>query len=205
MAGDPALPMLERLAQRVSIRARHRWRAIHANATAYRRQPPCFNPRPPSMAGDPTPAAPRLANVGFQSAPAIDGGRSRIPTRPAPARSRFNPRPPSMAGDPCVCNPWGFPMQVSIRARHRWRAIPAGRRSAASAGRRFNPRPPSMAGDPQPWRKTHPVSLCFNPRPPSMAGDPVFRRTSKLTRAVSIRARHRWRAILSAAFSASHS
>ena len=173
MAGDPALPMLERLAQRVSIRARHRWRAIHANATAYRRQPPCFNPRPPSMAGDPTPAAPRLANVGFQSAPAIDGGRSRIPTRPAPARSRFNPRPPSMAGDPCVCNPWGFPMQVSIRARHRWRAIPAGRRSAASAGRRFNPRPPSMAGDPQ-----------ADEALPLLGG-------------VSIRARHRWRAILS--------
>mgnify|MGYP006995477923 FL=1 len=234
-----------------------------------------FNPRPPSMAGDPAapPADPAPARV-FQSAPAIDGGRSSTSVS-APVRLRcFNPRPPSMAGDPLMrCSRSAPPLRfnprppsmagdpaggrrrvvrrgvVSIRARHRWRAIHApprpchrscarfnprppsmagdpracatwactarfqsapaidGGRSGAVAGRAvhdrgFNPRPPSMAGDP-PSRDLVRRSTCsFNPRPPSMAGDPSELRMLLGWLEVSIRARHRWRAILLSANSA---
>ena len=39
----------------VSIRARHHWRAIPPRRRAPRCAPRCFNPRPPSLAGDPWP------------------------------------------------------------------------------------------------------------------------------------------------------
>ena len=38
-------------------------------------------------------------------------------------------------------------------------------------------------------------ALRFNPRPPSLAGDPVGMRATRVSRFVSIRARHHWRAI----------
>ena len=83
----------------VSIRASHRWRAIRGCSTGI------------------------AESLSFQSAPAIDGGRSLSNLLTLYAEN------------------------VSIRARHRWRAI----RCDCDADRalnRFNPRPPSMAGDP---------------------------------------------------------
>ena len=129
---------------------------------------PCFNPLPPSMAGetrcvehpgsriavsirsrhrwrekrlgDQSPNGLKL----FQSAPAIDGGRN-------------------LSGLPS-----GWTTSVSIRSRHRWREKPTTRLPA------------------------HP-KRCFNPLPPSMAGEtfapPLLARMKK----VSIRSRHRWR------------
>ena len=85
----------------VSIRARHHWRAIPGtswigpsapsfqsapaitggrsakgcrNCTLYGR----FNPRPPSLAGDPSPFLKIRSPSAFQSAPAITGGRSTL-------------------------------------------------------------------------------------------------------------------------------
>jgi len=70
---------------------------------------------------------PRLARLyrlhQFQSAPAIDGGRSGCQTSHRPGISSFNPRPPSMAGDPLHARHHCHAGWVSIRARHRWRAI----------------------------------------------------------------------------------
>ena len=100
------------------------------------------------MAGDPARRPGTRAPPMFQSAPAIDGGRSRnsfsIYARVGPVSirarhrwrairperprwlfpARFNPRPPSMAGDPGLQAHTKLPTAVSIRARHRWRAIP---------------------------------------------------------------------------------
>ena len=72
----PARRMTAPTAQSVSIRARHCWRAMRSNVY--------------SVAG----------KYGFQSAPAIAGGRcgrSRCP--PPHSGACFNPRPPLLAGD----------------------------------------------------------------------------------------------------------
>ena len=123
------------------------------------------------MAGDPARRPGTRAPPMFQSAPAIDGGRSR---NSFSIYARVGP--------------------VSIRARHRWRAIrPERPRWLFPA--RFNPRPPSMAGDPDIQACGCAATHRFNPRPPSMAGDPVPRLSSRPCACVSIRARHRWRAI----------
>ena len=157
--------------QMVSIHARHHWRAIPATAAIQKGQP-CFNPRPPSLAGDPCNCFKLSAPTEFQSTPAITGGRSSI-----------------------VCAAVGVCM-VSIHARHHWRAILAwvnqwsvmvkfqstpaitgGRSEAtrriAESVNRFNPRPPSLAGDPAWGLVHHCLCACFNPRPPSLAGDPL--------------------------------
>ena len=157
----------------VSIRARHRWRAI--------RHSQCLSASP----------------SGFQSAPAIDGGRSmrtlrhiegnrRVSIRarhrwraiPRPLRRGwrmlgFNPRPPSMAGDPVSPHGQHQPGAVSIRARHRWRAILAC----------------VIRGD----------FRCKFQSAPAIDGgrSPQADEALPLLGGVSIRARHRWRAILS--------
>ena len=154
----------------------------------------CFNPRPPLLAGDapirvyscPTSivsirarhcwrAMPRRARRSmrpgwFQSAPAIAGGRCTLTKQAVPRRSCFNPRPPLLAGDAQRAHELAAQHQVSIRARHCWRAMRparlqfghltafqsapaiAGGRCGAGAARRrrlrrFNPRPPLLAGD----------------------------------------------------------
>jgi len=69
MAGDPESVYKQIKALDVSIRARHRWRAIHS-----------MEPLPPS-------------SMSFQSAPAIDGGRSRVIQFIQPADKRFQSAP----------------------------------------------------------------------------------------------------------------
>ena len=111
----------------------------------------CFNPRPPSLAGEPDP--PRSECFGlvvsiharhlwranlppagffhslhrFQSTPAISGGRT-LRRRQVHAQLHFG----------------------------------------------FNPRPPSLAGEPPPHAKRPSGQTCFNPRPPSLAGEPAW-------------------------------
>jgi len=88
----------------------------------------CFNPRPPSMAGDPSMVGGLPSASWFQSAPAIDGGRS--PPKPNKQRdvTKFQSAPAIDGGRSIAGQLDVIEHPVSIRARHRWRAIlePAG-------------------------------------------------------------------------------
>ena len=157
-----------------------------------------FNPRPPSLAGDPPNQAslPRCKNS-FQSAPAITGGRSTDAVVTVLPGYCFNPRPPSLAGDPI------------------WQD----KQGRTHAG--FNPRPPSLAGDPtlafddlqvvvvsirarHHWRairhcgsaidEHHKVSIRARHH---WRAIPTSRSAPLAEIMVSIRARHHWRAIRS--------
>ena len=110
----------------------------------------------------------------FQSAPAIAGGRCPVSGPLTDTQLRgFNPRPPLLAGDAP-----GMPMLL---------ASPFMFQSA-----------PAIAGGRCRWslRLSRGIVLCFNPRPPLLAGDaPGEGRYDHSQSAVSIRARHCWRAM----------
>ena len=158
-------------------------------------KPVGFNPRPPLLAGDATRSRRQRRPQTFQSAPAIAGGRCsatdrwRTPGRtfqsaPAIAGGRcarparqwagpwpgFNPRPPLLAGDAQARGALGAAKEVSIRARHCWRAMP-GQRPCAAFPARFQSAPAIAGG------------RCM---------DQCDRATMEI---VSIRARHCWRAM----------
>jgi len=124
LAGDPAVEMVAIARLKVSIRARHCWRAIrrcgvqrflHAHVSIRARH--CWRairktPRRP-LRRWPFQSAPAIAGGRsgvleiadrvqglFQSAPAIAGGRSGGGALGGPPDERFNPRPPLLAGDP---------------------------------------------------------------------------------------------------------
>ena len=132
----------------VSIRARHCWRAMHAVGHV----------------------ADGLGQ--FQSAPAIAGGRCLTLPCSGEITNGFNPRPPLLAGDAPEIVPASLTQDVSIRARHCWRAMRLRHAQPGDPARGFNPRPPLLAGDAlrTRWR----LDACE----------------------VSIRARHCWRAML---------
>ncbi len=154
----------------------------------------------------------------FQSAPAISGGRSRCGAKGGGVMRSFNPRPPSLAGDPRCGAKGGGVMRsfnprppslagdpvylvgssslysVSIRARHLWRAIPWWA-SRSTLAKPFQSAPAISGGRSHQRRNLLRLVFCFNPRPPSLAGDPVINCYTKQAYAVSIRARHLWRAI----------
>jgi len=125
------------------------------------------------MAGDPSEDSAFVEGMSqFQSAPAIDGGRSDSPINWRLDMDGFNPRPPSMAGDPT---------KVTTSADCTWC---------------FNPRPPSMAGDPLAVA-TCPKAITFQSAPAIDGGRSDHgRQLIGQCVLVSIRARHRWRAIL---------
>ena len=105
LAGDASLLGHSSNLERVSIRARHCWRAMLQASADHAR------------------------GAKFQSAPAIAGGRCTAGT-PATTRSwRFNPRPPLLAGDACASRAIRRASTVSIRARHCWRAMRCVQRS----------------------------------------------------------------------------
>ena len=187
--------MIDFFAQIVSIRARHHWRAILSTCSPWpammvfqsapaitggrsgrelgrKAHPIGFNPRPPSLAGDPTvaglvrsshegfnPRPPSLAGdpaagrsgwinfIGFNPRPPSLAGDPGVPTCARQLKGCFNPRPPSLAGDPCRNRNDRNHRMVSIRARHHWRAIQR-RWARGRVLNGFNPRPPSLAGDP---------------------------------------------------------
>ena len=128
---------------------------------------PCFNPRPPSLTGEPQ------------------------PTHWAHARCcGFNPRPPSLTGEPM-----GAPSHCCSGMFQSTPAIADGRTchlaGFAAPMRGFNPRPPSLTGEPL-CASTRPVwTSCFNPRPPSLTGEPRKRIAELESELVSIHARHR--------------
>ena len=131
----------------VSIHARHRWRAVPASAAAaaaatvfqstpaiagercrgripHRRSAPCFNPRPPSLAsGAPWPGRRSGPRARFNPRPpSLASGAP--PSAPSSSPTGcFNPRPPSLASGATALDAHAALAQVSIHARHRWRAV----------------------------------------------------------------------------------
>ena len=140
--------VLRSCAQHVSIHARHYWRAM------------------------PSALLPKVLQYdGFQSTPAITGGRCHgLPAHPR-VTCRFNPRPPLLAGD-----------------ASRWLTL-------AASSCCFNPRPPLLAGDAAQGRRLVSHRRSFNPRPPLLAGDATPGHGSYPQGQVSIHARHYWRAM----------
>ena len=108
---------------------------------------------------------------------------------------RFNPRPPLLAGDAAFSFSLCVMTDVSIRARHCWRAMLWRVFVNNVLAACFNPRPPLLAGDATPSKATSSFWLGFNPRPPLLAGDAPIQQHWWGHRAVSIRARHCWRAM----------
>ena len=158
----------------VSIRARHCWRAMQANADAVAHAQDSFNPRPPLLAGDAVGAHHFAALLGVSirarhcwRAMLSRAGSLRSHTRVSiRARHcwRAMPKPqttwadvarfqsaPAIAGGRCgAVAGGGLAFRVSIRARHCWRAMLRLNLRNPSASLRFNPRPPLLAGDATP-------------------------------------------------------
>ena len=108
----------------VSIHARHCWRANPGGVGLHLGAKVGFNPRPPLLAGE--------------------SPFSALARRPS--RS-FNPRPPLLAGESsALCRGARLP-DVSIHARHCWRANPLGLPGRGLRLDCFNPRPPLLAGE----------------------------------------------------------
>ena len=152
----PGLDVGGAMDSRVSIRARHCWRAMRLRdgVRAYygwfqsapaiaggrcsrlpvvARDQSRFNPRPPLLAGDAWDIFRDHSPEMFQSAPAIAGGRCPPGTSPRCAPGSFNPRPPLLAGDASAGQTAHPPSRVSIRARHCWRAMHGGGLGAGEA------------------------------------------------------------------------
>ncbi len=163
----------------------------HARLIARR----CFNPRPPSLAGDPLSltgpltrayvsirarhhwrAIPRrtcsrASPFQFQSAPAITGGRSLADAGWWGTKAVFQSAPAITGGR-------------------------SARRARRNCARRMFQSAPAITGGRSNirWLQGRRV-ICFNPRPPSLAGDPPTGCALISPAPVSIRARHHWRAI----------
>ena len=79
-----------------------------------------FNPRPPSLTGEPVPWAMDTAlEPKFQSTPAIADGRTCGVGFVMMGLPSFNPRPPSLTGEPAAGAAQVLWVGVSIHARHR--------------------------------------------------------------------------------------
>ncbi len=100
LAGEPCFAHPAHQRRRVSIHARHCWRA-NPFSLGLGKLKACFNPRPPLLAGEPTLPPPPTPPRRFQSTPAIAGGRTRrIVAEAVEVVASFNPRPPLLAGEP---------------------------------------------------------------------------------------------------------
>ena len=181
----------------VSIRARHCWRAMPALPRGGR-QVQGFNPRPPLLAGDARTWARHFPlTCSFNPRPPLLAGDARLRRRRRAPPPCFNPRPPLLAGDAIAIRGTARDADVSIRARHCWRAmlspsLPASTFCAFQSA-------PAIAGGrcaalPRGGRQIQ----GFNPRPPLLAGDAQEGKKTWAQITVSIRARHCWRAMLAA-------
>ena len=217
LAGDATPADIEAEITGVSIRARHCWRAMPDSR--FESSPISrFNPRPPLLAGDAPsqgavelvepvsirarhcwramPASSRqiVSSCKFQSAPAIAGGRCRQAICPLRRPLRFNPRPPLLAGDARRLGRPPHQQLVSIRARHCWRAMHR-QTKTSHLPQGFQSAPAIAGGRCCSARRQRCWKCCFNPRPPLLAGDACPLRGRCRSKAVSIRARHCWRAM----------
>ena len=180
-----------------------------------------FNPRPPLLAGDA--ARDGSANshrwrVCFNPRPPLLAGDAYLVVRRPLAIAGFNPRPPLLAGDAFCGAAAHFEMDVSIHARHYWRAMPGKhceylRAKAVSIHARhywramrwlakraccicwFQSTPAITGGRSCTTVADASAPMSFNPRPPLLAGDALLRAISSSTQLVSIHARHYWRAM----------
>ena len=117
----------------------------------------------------------------FQSTPAIAGGRDFFGRRLVNTCSGFNPRPPLLAGETAAWPLVNTPANVSIHARHCWRARPPMRPSQVIRGLvSIHAR--------HCWRARHTVKLlrCWNQlfqSTPAIAGgrDPIYPGLSRVT------------------------
>ena len=227
---------------KVSIRARHCWRAMPAGSAWMPRQP-SFQSAPAIAGGRCWGGAAGWAGGAlFQSAPAIAGGRCHWgrwvawwtqvsirarhcwrAMRVEPQRDCFLARV-SIRARHCwramraVDAHQAAAQAVSIRARHCWRAmrwrclyqaatmqfqsapaIAGGRcptcRCNSDGARGFQSAPAIAGGRCRDRRTGTRHCHCFNPRPPLLAGDAQGKQAVLGGVAVSIRARHCWRAM----------
>ena len=107
----------------------------------------------------------------FQSTPAITGERAASRMAPCGLGARFNPRPPLLASEPDTTALVEEYDNVSIHARHYWRA--SRREAAHRVGHRaFQSRPAITGERADGGRKGAAVRWGFNPRPPLLASEP---------------------------------
>ena len=227
--------------QAVSIHARHCWRAnphCAANCAA-----PSWFQSTPAIAGGRILEVKRRKRTSaqFQSTPAIAGGRIRLGEANPQSDPCFNPRPPLLAGESFCTSAWGsgakrfnprppllagescqhvndvLTANVSIHARHCWRANRHSQGGGActqvvSIHARHCWRANRLASAygvglrlvsihaRHCWRanpdkhSSVSVSRSFNPRPPLLAGESRSKPLHSTPRKVSIHARHCWRA-----------
>ena len=109
-------------------------------------------------------------NKKFQSTPAIAGERDWAAKAHVLLDRRFNPRPPLLASETRFPSDWGADLQVSIHARHCWRA-------RRSAGCSLGPRAVVSIHARHCWRAR-----------------PFGAKAPAAVQPVSIHARHCWRA-----------
>ena len=219
LAGDAWRHGVDDARRVVSIRARHCWRAMLtikvapvgqwefqsapaiAGGRCLRGCNQYVDPRlfqsAPAIAGGRCAGLPTMPPICamFQSAPAIAGGRCLSPFNGDTGERGFNPRPPLLAGDArshCRRDP---SQQVSIRARHCWRAM-LRRDIATGAGRQFQSAP-AIAGGRCDQRAAQAAESAAFQSAPAIAGGrcPAAARSVCARGAVSIRARHCWRAM----------
>ncbi|OLP07168.1 hypothetical protein BLL52_1455 [Rhodoferax antarcticus ANT.BR] len=135
----------------------------------------CFNPRPPLLAGEPPVA--RFLSLPrrwcFNPRPPLLAGEPCAAGTMRWCLACFNPRPPLLAGEPYDPRNATTQWQVSIRARHCWRANLS--RACAGVMVCWFQSAPAIAGG----RTIVPQGLevdlvCFNPRPPLLAGEPAL-------------------------------
>ncbi len=160
------------LTQKVSIRARHCWRAMPAFRQS---RPPCrhgFNPRPPLLAGDAKGKRRDIWDLrGFNPRPPLLAGDAPQP-QPQTMDSRQFQSAPAIAGGRCG---GGFGAGaglrlVSIRARHCWRAMQPDKYHF-QAPNLFQSAPAIAGGRCTTFARPKRMTGCFNPRPPLLAGD----------------------------------
>ena len=204
----------------VSIHARHYWRASQTSASAT--SPTSMFQSTPAITGERALMMPVAVGGGkmFQSTPAITGERAppSLPSVPASGSASFNPRPPLLASEPLNVREHIYLVDVSIHARHYWRASPRcpacprpGQPVSIHARHYWRASPPlPVASIAPPLFQSTPAitgeravrpavagakGQCFNPRPPLLASEPRAGRCRAADgRAVSIHARHYWRA-----------
>ena len=122
LASEPTRRQRSYLRCGVSIHARHYWRAsLSGAARLHQLCGVSIHARHYWRASRLVPSLLYKVAV-FQSTPAITGERARRPSCERCMPRCFNPRPPLLASEPSTTAPDGMVQQVSIHARHYWRA-----------------------------------------------------------------------------------
>ncbi len=178
----------------VSIHARHFWRAMPASSCfGCNRVNVSIHARHFWRAMPPKTRNDAFGTV-FQSTPAISGGRCAHGAVPGGCRAVSIHARHFWRAMHGACRGVVHLQRVSIHARHFWRAM----RWVLAGGRHgnlFQSTPAISGGRCQRAFSRSTKSICFNPRPPFLAGDALLDGFVDATCQVSIHARHFWRAM----------